>query len=288
MAEPATATRTVSPAPGRGAVLDGEGRVLHVPHGWELLPPGDATLTRRVKADGPHWAVVEQRGRRVFSQGVWAPAETIARRRAELECERQSVGYLQRQLAQGRRRQRQQERYVSEFREALVQILHFAPCYREMAERLAAAVAAHAAPVGSGTVARTQRLALDERAKLALLAWLRHRTSDYDRVQVARTKGARRALRRQIAARSLGLLERYRRGEPIEPASCPLQQALAACPGMPPDRRASQPLPGPGEAVPEPDAPPAAARAATAGRAGEARLPASGAWRATLDGFFTE
>ena len=35
------------------------------PLNWVCLPPGDAGLTRRVKAAGPSWAVVEKRGRKV-------------------------------------------------------------------------------------------------------------------------------------------------------------------------------------------------------------------------------
>jgi hypothetical protein len=227
MADSLMTTQTVRPAPGRGAVFDAHGRLLRVPDGWELLPPGDATLTRRVKEDGPHWAVVVQRGRRCFSQGVWAAAATIARHRADLERERQSVVYQDRLVAQRRRREREQGLYVAEFRDVVLQVLRFAPCHRETAERLADAVAAQATPVGSGTVARTQRLGLEEKAELALMAWLRHQTSDYDRRQVARIKGERRAVRRQIAVQSRQLLERYRHGDMVDPATCPLQQALA-------------------------------------------------------------
>jgi hypothetical protein len=32
-----------------------------------LLPPGDAALTRRVKAADDHWVVQEKKGRKVFS-----------------------------------------------------------------------------------------------------------------------------------------------------------------------------------------------------------------------------
>jgi TfoX/Sxy family transcriptional regulator of competence genes len=241
-------------------VFAADGRLLRIPNGWELLPPGDAALTRRVKAAGPHWAVVVQRGRRSFSQGVWAPAATIARQRAERQSERQSAAYQDRQVAQRRRRDREQGLYVAEFREVLLQVLRFAPCHQQTAERLADAVAAQATPVGSGTVARTQRLSLSHKAELALLAWLRHQTSDYDRRHVARVKGERRAVRRQIAAQSRQLLERYRRGEAVVPATCPLQQALAAGGGTPPTPR-------------EPTA---------------VDPPAPGAWQGAFDGFFTE
>lgn len=80
-------TRVVKPGPAERTVVTEQGTVLEVPAGWELLPPGDAGLTRRVKAAGPSWTVKEKRGRKTFSRGVWAPAERIARIRAELEAE---------------------------------------------------------------------------------------------------------------------------------------------------------------------------------------------------------
>src|ERR687892_195805 len=81
-------TLTYVPGPTPDTVRAPDGRVLTVPDGWVLLPPGDAALTRRVKAAGDHWAVAEKKGRKVFSRGIWAPAATIDRIRAELDAER--------------------------------------------------------------------------------------------------------------------------------------------------------------------------------------------------------
>ncbi len=58
---------TFSPGPTPGTVRTGDGTVLTVPDDWVLLPPGDAALTRRVKAAGEHWIVQEKKGRKVFS-----------------------------------------------------------------------------------------------------------------------------------------------------------------------------------------------------------------------------
>jgi hypothetical protein len=44
-------------------------------------------------------------------------------------------------------------------------------------------------------------------------------------MRIARIKGERHEVRRQLARRSHELLERYRRGEPA-PKNCPLQAAL--------------------------------------------------------------
>ena len=85
--------RTFTPGPTPNTVRAADGKVLTVPDGWALLPPGDAALTRRVKEAGDHWLMQEKKGRKTFSRGVWAPAATIDRIRAELEAERATDGY---------------------------------------------------------------------------------------------------------------------------------------------------------------------------------------------------
>src|SRR5437588_214692 len=87
---------TFTPGPTPNTVRAADGRVLTAPDGWVLLPPGDAALTRRVKAAGDHWAVQEKKGRKVFSRGVWAPAATVERIRVELETERSTEGHARR------------------------------------------------------------------------------------------------------------------------------------------------------------------------------------------------
>jgi hypothetical protein len=87
-------------------------------------------------------------------------------------------------------------------------------------------VAEHATPVGSGTVARTERIPVDERAEAAVIAWMRHKTTAYDSMVIPRVKGKRREVRRMLAARSKGLLEGYRVGRIVNEAVCPLRKAL--------------------------------------------------------------
>ena len=70
---------TVAPTSDARRVRAPDGTLLTPPAGWALLPPGDAGLTRRVKAAGPSWTVVEKVGRKLFSKGVWAPEEHIVR-----------------------------------------------------------------------------------------------------------------------------------------------------------------------------------------------------------------
>ena len=170
-------SRTFSPGPSSRTVCNAAGEAFVVPDEWELLPPGDPGLTRRVKADGDHWLVQEKKGRKMFSRGVWAPASTIARIRAELEAERSTESYAKRQAASSRRRELAQNQYVEEFAESVSSFLNFDPRYRDLSGRLTAAVTQHATPVGSGTVARTQRIPVEQRAEAAVIAWMRHQST---------------------------------------------------------------------------------------------------------------
>ncbi len=215
-----------SPGPRPGTVRDAGGQVLTPPAGWKLLEPGDAALTRRVKAAGPHWVVQQKQGRRTFSLGVWAPSATIETIRSQLATERSTASYAKRQESGRRRRAEAQADYVEDFTSAVTSFLAFHERHGQLAARLAAAVAAHATPVGSGTVARTQRIPIERRAEAAVIAWLRHQTTAYDSMVIPRVKGKRREVRRMLAARSKELLERYRRGQAAA-ADCPLGRALA-------------------------------------------------------------
>lgn len=221
-------TRTVQPGPqsAKPTVRTQEGHVLNIPKGWELLPPGDATLTRRVKAAGPSWTVKEKKGRHTFSRGVWAPAQTIARIREELEAERSTDAYAKRRAADVKRREKKQSEYVEDFHGAVLKFLAFDERYASIAEKLAKAVTQHATPVGSGTVARTKRIPVERRAEAAVIAWMRHQTTAYDNMKIARVRGKRREVRRELAMASKKLLRAYRDGVNVNSEECPLQRAL--------------------------------------------------------------
>jgi hypothetical protein len=224
---------TFTPGPAPNTVRAVDGTVHAAPEGWVLLPPGDAGLTRRVKAAGDHWVVQEKVGRRMFTRGVWASAETIERIRGELEAERSGEGYARRKESDAHRRDKAQAEYVEDFFGAVLSFLTFHPAYANLADRLARAVTDHATPVGSGTVARRRRIPVEQRAEAAVIAWMRHRTTAYDSTPIPRVKGKRREVRRELARRSQELLGRYRRGQTTS-VECPLQKALGAeSPGSP-------------------------------------------------------
>lgn len=207
-------------------VYTSDGQILQVPQDWTLLPPGDAALTRRVKAAGPSWTVQQKRGRKVFSLGVWAPSSTIESIRQALAAERSTSSYVKRRMAEAARRESKQQQYVEAFRAAVLEFLAFAPCHAVLAARLADAVVAHATPVGSGTVARTERIPIEKRAESAVIAWLRHQTTAYDNMRIERIKGRRREVRQMLAEQSRRLLASYRMDRPSESGVCPIRSAL--------------------------------------------------------------
>jgi hypothetical protein len=207
-----------------------DGHPAEIPTGWVLLAPGDPAATRRVKAAGDHRVMSTRKGRRRISLGVWAPPATIERVQGDLERERADPAY-QRRLDAGRaRRAREQAAYEEEFLAEVLVFLDFAPAHKALAAKVAAAITRHAVPVGSGTVARTQRIAVDRRAEAATIAWLRHQTTGYDQMSIARVRGRRREVRRELARHSRALLERYRKGETVSAELCVLGRALSARP----------------------------------------------------------
>lgn len=203
-----------------------DGTLLIAPSDWACLPPGDAGLTRRVKAAGPSWQVVEKRGRKLFSRGLWAPQANIEAAKTVLDAERATPAYAKRRAADTDRRNREQAAYVGEFEAEVLAFLGFAPSWRAIGQELAVRVTAHATPVGSGTVARTARIPVNERAESAVIAWMRHQTTAYDQMAIPRVKGQRREVRRELAAVSRRILDLHRQDRAHGAASCPLCTAI--------------------------------------------------------------
>ena len=213
--------------PGNKNNLIGEkGESLVPPTGWAFLPAGDAGVTRKVTSQGQFWRVEIKKGRRTISLGIWAPSTTIAQAKADVQAVRLTEGYHKKRVADLNRREKKQELYDAEFCQAVEVYLHFHDSYIAMEQKLAKAVTVHAIPVGSGTVARTQMIPIKERAALAVIAWMRHQTTAYDHLKIARIKGERRAVRREMAQQSVALLANYREGRSI-PEDCPLQKAMS-------------------------------------------------------------
>ena len=208
-----------------GRLLDENGHPVTPPEGWAFLPAGDAGVTRKVSSAGVFWRVQVKMGRRIISKGLWAPKDTIELAALQMQSTRQTELYQKKVEAAKRRREKIQTEYVDDFCNQVERFLNFHPIYKDMGAKMAKLVSLHATPVGSGTVARTATISIEERASRAVIAWMRHQTTAYDQMPIARIKGERRRVRRMLAQRSVELLESYRKGEPIK-IDCPLHAAL--------------------------------------------------------------
>lgn len=217
--------RIVKPGKTERTVWTDAGEKLSVPKDWDLLPPGDGPLTKMVKAKGPTWLVQVKVRRRLISKGIWANNEYIQAAKNELELKRSAPDYAKKCRQAAVRRDKKQLEYVHNFHTEVLEFLNFHPRHAAIAVRLATSVTELATPIGSGTVARTERIPLEDRARSAVIAWMRHQTTGYDRMTIARVKGRRRQVRRDLASQSTQLLQFYRDGIEI-PQPCPLLLAL--------------------------------------------------------------
>ena len=166
---------------------------------WEFLPTGDAFVTRTVKAAGRTGCAWQPRSRHRAHRrliGLWAPADAI--RAAEEQAKATSEKRAAARTVNARSRARREQQYHEQLREAVLAFLDFAPEHAELAEQIATEIAAHAAMVGSGRAGRTQLFSLEEKARLAARAHIRHRHTQYEDGQrrPVRRMGRRRALPR--------------------------------------------------------------------------------------------
>lgn len=206
-------------------LVDEKGTVHTPPQNWSFLPAGDAGITRKVSSHKQYWKVVFKKGRRTMSKGIWAPSQIIEQAKLEVSQKRSRPEY-EKQLAYNKNKREQiQKDYKAEFRTEVSKYLHFATQYHDMENAMAHIITEFAIPVGSGTVARTKQIPIEERAAKATIAWMRHNTSNYDNMHIPLIKGKRREVRKNIAQQSIKILNKYRNGLPLEP-SCPLINRL--------------------------------------------------------------
>lgn len=217
-------SRIVKPGP-NGKLIGEYGETLSPPVGWSFLPAGDAGITRKVTAKGEFWRVQIKKGKRLTSKGVWAPTLHIQEAKNLVETIRSTDEYAQKREYQLKRRDIKQEEYTSDFTKSIKNYLNFHAKYVELENVMAKRVCAHAIPIGSGTVARTSLIPIEDRASRAVIAWMRHQTTFYDQLKIPHIKGERRAVRREFAQQSVKLLNKYRDGKMITP-TCPLFIAL--------------------------------------------------------------
>lgn len=217
--------RLVSPGSNASHVINEYGVAEKPPKGWAFLPAGDAAVTRKVTKHGVYWKVQFKKGKRTYSKGVWAPEEIIGTSLKEVQEMRSSPDYASKKESAAKTRAKKQASYTIEFQKAVSKYLNFHARYAYLEDKMAILVTQHAIPVGSGTVARTAMIPIEERASRAVIAWMRHKTTDYDNMRIARIKGERRTVRKRLAQQSIHILSMYRKGIAID-AKCMLRKAL--------------------------------------------------------------
>lgn len=215
-------------SPGKnGQIINEYGLPEKPPKDWCFLPAGDAAVTRKATALGRIWRIQVKKRNRMQSLGIWAPASNITQAQKEVASMRSAPDYEKKKASAARSREKKQHAYAADFEQEISNYLNFHPRYSKLAEKMAKLVTAHAIPVGSGTVARTSTIPIEERAGKAVIAWMRHQTTNYDHMKIARVKGERRKVRKQLVSQSLALLKKYRNGEDLPP-ECPLKKALSS------------------------------------------------------------
>lgn len=155
------------------------------------LPSGNAAVTRRAKKYSKLWAVVVKfsRARRRYErQGLLVEEEALDR--AEKECEADQDVREARREYDAERRLEQDKLLAQQMQARLIEL--FPGCD----EKDAAKIAAHTSERNSGRVGRSAAgRNLDEEAlRLAAVAYVRHRYTNYDELLM---QGMERALARQ-------------------------------------------------------------------------------------------
>ena len=143
----------------------------------------------------------------------------------EVSQMRSSDNYEKKQAYNLKRRNQKQDEYEIEFNAEVEKFLSFHSIHLNTQKLMARAITKHAIPIGSGTVARTAVIPIEQRAAKAVIAWMRHQTTGYDHLVIPKIKGERRAVRRLLAEQSIKLLFKYRSGEVID-ERCPLLKAI--------------------------------------------------------------
>jgi len=218
--------KIVLPGKTKDTFFSESGEELIPPEDWAFLRAGDAAVTKSVKAKGEVWVVQVRKGRRMISKGIWANGADILNSQQEIQARRSTPEYAKQRERDLARQKAKQGAYVSEFFAEVIKFFDFHPRYQREARLLGERITVHATPVNSGTVARTKRIPIAQRAQAAVIAWMRHQTTAYDSMPIARVKGKRREVRRGLAVKSMEILQAYRQGREIA-ENCPLKKALA-------------------------------------------------------------
>lgn len=104
-----------APHPPHNYVVTEAGQKLDIPTTWACLKPGDGAVTKTLKTLGPSWTAVRKKGRKTFSDGVWAPRENIEQALAIVAEKRTDPSYDRKRAADLKRRRKKQRSYEVSF-----------------------------------------------------------------------------------------------------------------------------------------------------------------------------
>jgi len=170
----------------------------------ELLPSGDAAITRRAKKYSKRWAVVVRWStarKRFERQGLLVEPQAIGQ--AEDESQNDAEQRRKQRVRGAAARQRDDEEYLRRFAAAIRQQYPSCPPQEEFA------IARHACTRNSGRVGRKQAARELESAAIrsAVIAHIRHVHTDYDERIVKLDD--RDTARGEISDRVAGILEQW-------------------------------------------------------------------------------
>jgi hypothetical protein len=149
-----------------------------------FLPSGDAALSRRAKKYSKKFAaVVEYNSKRKRYERRGLLIEKKALDAAELECANDAGTRAQTREKSAIRRDKEDFNFTDEFTQKIKEL--FPNCPTEEVS----AIAEHATERGSGRVGRTAaaKQLNEENIKLAVIAYIRHKHTFYDRLLLNRT-----------------------------------------------------------------------------------------------------
>ena len=140
------------------------------------------------------------------------PTNRLGPLRSKLETEWSTEGHAKKQKAANRRREQVQADDVEDLLGAVGTFLGVYPSQTDHEERLARAVTEQVMLVESDTVARTERIPIEQRAKAAVIIWMRPQRTGYDGMAIPRVMGKGREVRRMLALCARKSLQRYQSG----------------------------------------------------------------------------
>lgn len=170
----------------------------------ELLPSGDAAITRRAKKYSKRWAVVVRWStarKRFERQGLLVEPQAIGQ--AEDESQNDAEQRKKQRAHGAAARQRDDEKYVRQFAEAVRRQYPSCPPQEEFA------IARHACTRNSGRVGRKQAARELESTAIrsAVIAHIRHVHTNYDE-RIAKV-GDRDTARDEVSDLVAGILDRW-------------------------------------------------------------------------------